>query len=176
MLICRRLQALIDKFKQSKGIELEPHIMTAECCSETETEGDDEVSNSRSNVNWSPEISKSSFVKLKPCPSAEEVMDEVPSNTLLPGEDVFKLKTAHTTRPITSRGPTEACRSVSRSTDSQTVGRKRVRVILSDDEGENDELQHSRGRFHSSPTEDVATSDERGSLANFFSFFDYLVE
>lgn len=165
MLLYRRLQTVIDKLKQSKTTELEPQIMAEDCCSETETQGDDQMSNSRSDVNWSPEMSKSSFVKLKPCSSAEDLMDDVPSNSLLPNENLSKLKTARITNPITSREPTEAsCRSISRSTDSQAVSRKRVRVILSDDEGENDELQCPRGRFHNNPAEDVATSDECGSF------------
>lgn len=162
----RRLKSLIHKLKNSQTEELEPQILKEDFCSETETEGDDQLSNSRSNISCSPEISKLSFSKSKPCPNGEDVMDDVPSVSILsPTESASKSKHRCISKPATCREQTEiSSKSNSRPTSSQAISRKRVRVILSDDESENDEVPHSSGRFHISPAEDVATSDEGGSL------------
>ncbi|KZV53838.1 protein TONSOKU [Dorcoceras hygrometricum] len=50
--------------------------------------------------------------------------------------------------------------SVSKSTGSPTVSRKRVRVIISDDECEDDEVYCSEKIFNKGPAERTATSDE----------------
>lgn len=164
----RRIKSIIDELKDSQTEELEPQILKEDCCSETETEGDDQLSN-RSDISCSPEISKLSFSKSKPCPSGEDVLDDVPSISILcPTDSASKSKPRRIRKPATCREQTEiSSRSNSRPTSGQAISRKRVRVILSDDESEN-EVPHSSGRFHISPAEDVATSDEGGSLRTLF--------
>ncbi|KAK3023505.1 hypothetical protein RJ639_043789 [Escallonia herrerae] len=156
----RRLQVLIDKLKQSKAIELEPQNMAGDCCSETETEGDDGLS-SMSDLSYIPKISKSSSTKLQPRADEEE-LEDVPSISLHhSSEKLSKSKTAFLAKKVTLTKPIGTSpRSISRSTDSQAVGRKRVRVILSDDEDETDEVQCPQGRALKSLTEDFTTSGE----------------
>ncbi|WOG82117.1 hypothetical protein DCAR_0101279 [Daucus carota subsp. sativus] len=157
----RRLRSIIDKKRDSATEVLEPKILKKDCCSETETEGDDQLSNSRSDISCSPEISKSSFNRYKPGPGAKDIVDDAPSNSFLCPENASKSKPRPIKKPSTSREPDDSSlRSQSRLASSQAVSRKRVRVILSDDESENDEVPPSSGRFRFSPAEDVATSDE----------------
>lgn len=156
MCICRRLQSSIDKLKQSKAKELERQNMVGDCCSETETEGDDQLSNSPSDVSYSPMLSKSTAIKSNSRVGEDELNDDAPLVSLLRSS-----KKSSKLKPFTLTDPPEGSpRSMSRSTGSQSVGRKRVRVVLSDDEGENNEVQCCRGRVHRCPAEDVATSDE----------------
>ncbi|XP_059644880.1 protein TONSOKU [Cornus florida] len=160
----RRLQLLIDKLKQSKSRELEVQTMAGDCCSETNTEGDDQSSNSISEVSCSSMKSKSNSTKAKSGTSLEEFKDDAPLISLLRSHrNSSKIKTSQVERPIAYGHPTEASsKSMSISFGSQqTVGRKRVRVILSDDEGEiQDEAEGLIGRLPKCPAEDVATSDE----------------
>ncbi|KAM7523540.1 hypothetical protein LguiA_013442 [Lonicera macranthoides] len=152
----RRLQSSIDKLKQSKAKELERKNMVGECCSETETEGDDQLSNSPSDVSYSPMLSESIAIKSNSRVSGDELNDDAPLVSLLRSS-----KKSSKLKPFTKTNPREGSpRSMSRSTGSHSVGRKRVRVVLSDDEDENNEVQCCRGRVHRCPTEDVATSDE----------------
>ena len=62
-----------------------------------------------------------------------------------------------------SSNPSEfSPKSLSQSAGSQqtTIGRKRVRVILSDDEGEDEMIDFSKSRPHLCRGENSATSDE----------------
>uniref|UniRef100_A0A5B6ZRH6 Protein TONSOKU n=1 Tax=Davidia involucrata TaxID=16924 RepID=A0A5B6ZRH6_DAVIN len=168
----RRLQLLMDKLKQSKSREFEAQIKAGDYCSETETEGDDQLSNSRSDTSCSPRKSKSNS-KSKPHTSLEELKDDAPLISLLHSrKNSYKLKTSHVEKPNASTNPNEGSpKSMSKSGGSQqtVVGRKRVRVILSDDEGEiHDNVECSRGR-PKCPAEDVASSDEFKSRNDLFS-------
>ncbi|CAK9161227.1 unnamed protein product [Ilex paraguariensis] len=159
----RRLQSLIDKLKLAKTREPDVQGMVADCCSETETEGDNQLSNGRSDVSCSPVVSKPLSIRPKSYVREEESKDDVPLVSLLRGKNSVLPKTAGVAKPIISTTGTEASsRSMSRSTGSQTaVGRKRVRLILSDDEGETHvEVPCSRVRVRARPSEDVATSGE----------------
>ncbi|KAK9272896.1 hypothetical protein L1049_003275 [Liquidambar formosana] len=161
----RRLQLEIDKLKQSKTGELEAQNVAADCCSETDTEEDNHTSTSRSNVYSSPKMSKSDSRKSKPFTCVEELEDDEPLISLLRSNKNFpKLKTAHVEKLNASSKPIEASpKSLSKSTGSQQtlVGRKRVRLVLSDDEDEmHDKVECSKGRLHKGPVEDIATSDE----------------
>ncbi|PPD74456.1 hypothetical protein GOBAR_DD28619 [Gossypium barbadense] len=109
----RRLQLEIDKLKQSKVEELDEKHIATDCCSETDTEGDDHCSDDMSSA-------------------CLEEPDE--------------------TSP----------KSLSKSTSNQqtVVGRKRVRLVLSDDEGDvPHEVECSARRLHKRPV-DFAASDE----------------
>ncbi|KAG6721658.1 hypothetical protein I3843_03G123000 [Carya illinoinensis] len=137
----RRLQLLIDKLKQSGDRELKRHNVAEDCCSETDTEGNDHLSESRYNARCSPEMSKWNSSRSKSEASVEELNDDVPLISLIgSSKNSPKMKSAH----------------LSKSTsDQQTVvGRKRVRVILSD------EVKCSKGSPGKCPVEAVATSDE----------------
>ncbi|KAJ6677814.1 PROTEIN TONSOKU [Salix viminalis] len=110
----RRLQHEIEKLK-SENWEIERKNLAADCCSETDTEGDDHLSDCRSNASCSQEINES-------------------------GSAGSKYLAA---------------------SDQQTVlSRKRIRIVLSDDEDEmHDEVDCSRERLNRCPPEDVATSN-----------------
>ncbi|XP_057495942.1 protein TONSOKU isoform X1 [Actinidia eriantha] len=159
----RRLQLLIDKLKQSKTREFETENLKQDCCSETETEGHDLSPNESESSDVSCfQEARTNSVKSQSHTRVEEPKDDIPLISLLHSrKSSTNPKTARV--PDSSTEPTQALpKSMSRSTGSQeTLGRKRIRVILSDDEGEMyDELECPRGRHHKVIEEDVATSDE----------------
>ncbi|KAF8411665.1 hypothetical protein HHK36_004223 [Tetracentron sinense] len=161
----RRLQVVIDNLKRSTDGENVAQNLASDCCSETETEGDDRLSDNKSNAYNSPKISESAFIRSKLPTNVEEFNDDVPLISLLRSNKISsKLKTAQIEKPSSSSKPTEASpRSSSKAIGNQqtVVGRKRVRVVLSDDEGEiHDEADYSRGTLNKCVVEDVATSDE----------------
>ena len=154
---------LINKLKQSKTRELETENLEQDCCSETETEGHDLSPNESESSDVSCfQEARTNSVKSQSHTRVEEPKDDIPLISLLHSrKSSTNPKTAHV--PDSSTEPTQALpKSMSRSTGSQeTLGRKRIRVILSDDEGEMyDELECPRGRHHKVIEEDVATSDE----------------
>ncbi|KAI4383517.1 hypothetical protein MLD38_009348 [Melastoma candidum] len=133
----RRLQLLIDELKQSRKQQLEPQNMEADCCSETDT-GDDCSSNNSPTRQSSP--MKSDSCCSRPFNLAE-MDDDAPlisffhSKNLSPKmkESVLATKCNDFKSYITAspKGSSKA------SGLTQTVpGRKRVRVILSDEEEE----------------------------------------
>ncbi|XP_042971160.1 protein TONSOKU-like isoform X1 [Carya illinoinensis] len=161
----RRLQLLIDKLKQSGDKELERHNVAEDCCSETDTEGNDHLSESRYNACCLPEMSKWNSSRSKSEASVEELNDDVPLISLIGyGRNSPKMKSAQSGKQNICTQPTKVLpKSLSESTrDQQTVvGRKRVRVILSDDESEEpDEVKCSKGSPGKCPVEAVATSGE----------------
>ncbi|KAL6965580.1 hypothetical protein U1Q18_036634, partial [Sarracenia purpurea var. burkii] len=158
----RRLQLLIDKLKQSKTRELEAKIMRQECCSETDTEGND-ISPNGSDTSSFQETSKTSSVKSQSRTRVEERKDDLPLISLLHSrKNSTQLNTAGL--PVTSKKATQdSPKSMPIATDSQqiAVGRKRIRVIVSDGEDEmHDGVECPMGRHHKGQGEDVATSDE----------------
>lgn len=147
--------------KTSKTGELATQNSEKECCSETETEGDAHLSDWRSNAS-SSERSKSLCV-------AGDLNDDLPLISLLQSRKSSpRKKTAHAVTHKASSKPNEdsaKCLSKAASDQQTALGRKRVRIILSDDEDEaHDEMNCSQERLNSSPVEDVATCDERGSI------------
>ena len=171
--LCRRLQLLIDKLKQKNNRELETQDVAEEHCSETDTEGNSHASYDRSNVCFSPESSKSNPSISKSLDSVEELNDDVPLVSLIRSKRSSpKMVPVHIGKQSNPTKPTEVspkCSSKSISNQptigskstSPIVGRKRVRVVLSDDEDDmRDEVESSSGRTHNCPVEDVAKSDE----------------
>lgn len=135
-----------------------------DCCSETDTEGNDHKSDSRSSACCSLDLvkSRSSRSKTLAGVEVEELNDDLPLISFLQSSKSSpKMKTPYVEKQNISSKPTEASpRSLSKSTNS-IVSRKRIRVVLSDDEGEmDDELECLKGRVHKCPVEAVATSDE----------------
>ncbi|XP_062147613.1 protein TONSOKU [Alnus glutinosa] len=167
----RRLQLLIDQLKQSKDKELERHNLAEDCCSETDTEGNDHFSESRSNARCSQDMSKSNSSRLKSVAGVEELNDDVPLISLLrSSKDSPKTEAAQLGKHNIFTRPTKVSpKSVSKSTSNQqtVVGRKRVRLILSDDENEMpNEVVCSKVWSDRWPVEAVATSDEFKSKNN----------
>ncbi|KAI3735773.1 hypothetical protein L6452_15286 [Arctium lappa] len=151
----RRLQSKIDELKQSNS-DYEPLNVLNDCCSETDTEGDD-ISLIKSDMNYSPRLNVPNSYGIE-----DSAADEVPSVSLLRSNGYHtKSKGSQLTKHCTSTKSLETSpRSMSRSTCSQTASRKRGRLVLSDDEDENKEMWCPRGRVHESPEEHVATSNE----------------
>ncbi|RVW32723.1 Protein TONSOKU [Vitis vinifera] len=144
---------------EEASLEMKKHEgrnIAEDCCSETDTERDDCLSNSRSDPSCSVKKGKSKSDR-------GEFKDDVPLISLLQSNKKLpKWNIAHVDEVL----PTGAShKSSSTSTSNQqTVGRKRVRVVLSDDEGEmQDEVACSNfecGRLHKCPVEDVGATDE----------------
>ncbi|KAL5752076.1 hypothetical protein ACOSQ2_022583 [Xanthoceras sorbifolium] len=160
----RRLQFAIDKLKESKTRDLGAQDVAGDCCSETDTEGNDHKSESRSSACYSPELikSRSSGSKALAGLEVEELKDDLPLISFLQSsKSSSKMKMPCMEKQNISSKPIEASpRSSSKLTNS-VVSRKRIRVVLSDDECEmDDELACSEGRFHKCPVEAVASSDE----------------
>lgn len=156
MQLCRRLQLLIDQLKKQSNREPETQDLAEGCCSETDTEEEIRVSS---------ETSKSNSSRSKSVAGVEELNDDVPLISLLRStKRPSKMETTYIGSQNTSTKPAEfspKCLSKSNSDQQTIVGRKRVRVILSDDEDDmHDEVESSKGRTHNNPVKDVAKSNE----------------
>lgn len=147
----KRLQVEIDRLKQLNHREFEEQNVAEDCCSETETEGDDQLSNSISSEGCSQKISNSkNSNRSTRCTKIEEVKDDdVPLISLLPTSKKNSHRKISEIKSLSKSSTEVPGKSLWKSTVNQqkVVGRKRVRVIVSDDEGETND-------------EDVATSDE----------------
>ncbi|KAJ7945273.1 Protein TONSOKU like [Quillaja saponaria] len=159
----RKLQLLIDNLKKSMETKPEIQIAPEDCCSETETEGNDHLSSTDSDACCTSKTNKSNG--FKSVDVAEEFNDETPLLSLIQSiKNSTKKKTGHIEIINNSITPAEVSpNGLSRSSSSQqkTVGRKRTRVILSDDETE-----CSNGKTHKYLVEGVSTSDEFKSKNN----------
>ena len=140
--------------KESKDTELEERDVTENYCSESDTEGSIHTSNDRFNACDSPEIMA----------GVEAMSDDAPLISFLHStRSSPKIKPTcmgkdKTLSNFIKFSPKASSRSISKQ---ETLGRKRVRVVLSDDEDEAFvEPERSKGRTLSYPVEDVATSDE----------------
>ncbi|KAL2241219.1 UNVERIFIED_CONTAM: Protein TONSOKU [Sesamum indicum] len=162
----RGAKLLIDKLKQSKNWELEPEGILGECCSETKTDLDNLSTDDRSDGSFSPKKYKPNLSRVKSDDIDDDLDENMPLVSLLQsvksiGKQRTKQRTACGSAPNASSRPCGSpTQSISRSTGSFTVNRKRVRVILSDDEGENEEDSCSRRRVRKYAEEGIATSGE----------------
>nr|XP_016454753.1 PREDICTED: protein TONSOKU-like isoform X1 [Nicotiana tabacum] len=173
----RGLQSSIDKLKKSKVGDLEAQYVAEDCCSESETEvGDQSPITSYDSI--SPKTAKLGFKISKSHGSEDELNVDMPLISLVrPKRNLAKFKPAHVETTIASTElPNSSSPSMSRPAGSQAVGRKRVRLVLSDDEGDNEdvysssriistplegEMGHcSRRTSHKCSVENVATSDQ----------------
>lgn len=153
MLPCRKYQLLINKLKESKDTESGKEDEREDYCSESDTEGNIHTSNDRSDASDSPDLV-----------GVDDMSDDVPLVSFLQStRSLPKIKSTNVGKQKASSNfikvsPKRSSRSVS---NQDTVGRKRVRVVLSDDEDETFvEVERCKGRTLSCPVEDVATSDE----------------
>ncbi|VFQ96085.1 unnamed protein product [Cuscuta campestris] len=168
----RRLRALIDKLKNSASEYFGVHDVDGGLCSETESDAD-QPPDGVSDTGFSPTKSEFCNKKLKFRDSADQSCEDLPLNSLFGTKKLAKRKTSCTS----STNPSDCLlRSLSKSSSSQagTMGRKRTRIVLSDDE-ENAEVLcsgglanvHDEDNMASFPHdmlykvagEDVATSD-----------------
>nr|KYP67832.1 Protein BRUSHY 1 [Cajanus cajan] len=143
----RRLKLLIDKLKKSEEKEAEAKSMQEDCCSETDTEADDYLSNSGSDDFCSAKTNSRS----KSLTTGEELKDDASLMSLYQSiKGSSKKKAGHKESLTNSTKPDEQSpRSLNIQTnDHQTVvGRKRVRVILSDDD-DDDNVECSSRKDH----------------------------
>ncbi|KAK4393815.1 protein TONSOKU [Sesamum angolense] len=162
----RRAKLLIDKLKQSKKWELKPEGILGECCSETKTDLDNLSTDDRSDGSFSPKKYKPNLSRVKSNDIDDDLDEHMPLVSLLQsvkriGKQRTKQRTACGSAPNASSRPCGSpTQSISRSTGSFTANRKRVRVILSDDEGENEEDSCSRRMVRNCAEEGIATSGE----------------
>ncbi|XP_062096975.1 protein TONSOKU [Humulus lupulus] len=150
----RKYQLQINKLKELEDKELGKQDMVENYCSETDTEGSTHISSDRSNTCDSPDT----------LAGVEEMSDDAPLISLIqPTRSSPKTKPTYIGKQNTSSNfikisPRGSSRSIS---NQETVGRKRVRVVLSDDEDETFvEVERSNARTLGYQVEDVATSDE----------------
>lgn len=150
----RKLQFAIDKLKQKQS-QLEERIGTTDICEETDTEGDSQPPQSVLEGNFSHR--SASFETSGSLAHSDPLDDdETLVSIMKSAKKSSKLNTTHVTNPGTSMNSAKTLSgSFSKSTSSQhtTLGRKRARVILSDDEDE------GPGSYKKLP-EVIATSDE----------------
>ncbi|KAK8524900.1 hypothetical protein V6N12_029752 [Hibiscus sabdariffa] len=155
----RRLQVEIDKLKQSKVEEPEAKHIATDCCSETDTEGDDNFSDDMPNT-YMEASCRSSSKRSVPLAASGESNDDLPLISLIRSRKRSpKSKTAHTVNKNISMELDETfSKGLSKPTSNQQtiVGRKRVRLVLSDDEGD---MPDDARRLHKCSI-DAAASDE----------------
>ncbi|XP_057769041.1 protein TONSOKU isoform X2 [Salvia miltiorrhiza] len=159
----RKTKNLIDKLKQSKDGEIQPGGSLGDCCSETETESDNLSTDDRSDGSFTPKKHNiPNALGVKCYDTCDESEEDITLISLLQSKKgTRKRRPTCETTPITSCTPCGSpARSISRSSCSLTVNRKRLRVILSDDEGENDENIFSDRIGSRCLVEGIATSDE----------------
>ncbi|KAK4256777.1 hypothetical protein QN277_006458 [Acacia crassicarpa] len=158
----RRLKNLIDKLKKSIEKEPETKNMPEDYCSETDTEANSYLSDSGSDCFCSP---KTSYRSKNTC-SEEELNEDLPLISLFQCiRSSSKKRTGHMESP--SNSPTQAEQSPesfpSLTSNHQTVvGRKRIRIILSDNDDNDDELGCLNRKDHHGLSEDAAS---RGATA-----------
>ncbi|GKU95150.1 hypothetical protein SLEP1_g8546 [Rubroshorea leprosula] len=156
----RNLQLKIDRLKESNSAKLEAKEVAMDCCSETDTEGDDYLSypnalsgkRSNSNSNISESLAAPQDLNA----------GDVPLISLLSPKGSTKTKTANVEECNISRKSNVLPKCSSRSTSNQQIvtSRKRGRLVLSDDEADShDEDESLRGRLCMQLVED-GTSNE----------------
>lgn len=159
------MQLLIQDLKQPQNTNVEEECHVGEFCPETDTEGDDCPSDNSSNECNSPKISECASTRSKSVSTFEESKDDIPLISLLhPRKKLSMQKVSRVEKPFISLGPTESSpKRLSKSADKQQTfsGRKRARLVISDDESDGgDEAERSRGELHKCAVENVATTDD----------------
>lgn len=162
-LVSRSAKILIDKLKQSKDAEIHPGGSPGDFCSETQTELDNLSADDGSDGSFSPKEHKANAHEVKSYDTCDESEEDITLMSLLRStKGKRKKKPTCGSTPVASSIPCGSpARSLSRSSGSLTVNRKRVRIILSDDEGENDDNIRSDRISSRCFVEGIATSDER---------------
>ncbi|CAN6572828.1 unnamed protein product [Malus baccata var. baccata] len=166
----RRLQFRIKELKKSEHKDLETENVAEDRCSESDTEGSGHLSDGVYNACCSSEIRKSSSSRSQSLASMEELNDDEPLISLkCSTKDSLKVKSTPSGKQNNTIQTNVSSKNLSKpDTNEQTViGRKRVRLVLSDDEDEmQDEVPCSKSWSKKQPLEFVATSDELKSKSN----------
>ncbi|KAK9111313.1 hypothetical protein Scep_018832 [Stephania cephalantha] len=159
----KRLQNMIQDLKSSRNTEVNRESLVRECCSETESEEDEDSSRDGARaLNSSKKMSESASNRSKRPTVADELMDDTPLISLLDPTKTISYPKAcegEKRRKLIETSP----KGISKSVDNQfpLVGRKRVRVVLSDDESDgHNEAEVSKVAIRDESIEDVATSCE----------------
>ncbi|VVA98138.1 unnamed protein product [Arabis nemorensis] len=156
----RELKEKIENLKESE------HGGRAECgtedeCSETDSEGHVNISDDRPNACISPEPQTSNLLRSEPLADLDDPNDDVPLISFLkPGKRLSKRKQVSGKQDVDTD---QTKKDFSAAGDSQqtVVGRKRIRVILSDDESETENgLGSPKGSFHNVPRQNEEVSEE----------------
>ncbi|KAK9110442.1 hypothetical protein Sjap_018502 [Stephania japonica] len=159
----KRLQNMIQDLKSSKNTKVNRKALVRECCSETESEEDEDSSHDGARaLNSSKKMSESASNRSKRPTIADELMDDSPLISLL--DPTKKISYRKASDGEKRRKPTETSPTgISKSVDNQfpLVGRKRVRVVLSDDESDgHNETEVSKVAIRDESFEDLTTSCE----------------
>ncbi|KAL2906747.1 Protein TONSOKU [Bienertia sinuspersici] len=159
----RKLKLQIEDLQALVNSEQKPHTL-GESCSETDTEGNDNLSENRFADLDSSRSSKSPPVG-KHVSSIEDIEDDEALSSLSRCRKFQKLETDSVERVKQSSGKTAVPLKISNSlgSPSKTVSRKRNRLVLSDDE---EDEQCLNRRLDTTPLEDIATSNELKSRTN----------
>ncbi|KAK4264787.1 hypothetical protein QN277_025917 [Acacia crassicarpa] len=144
----RRLKLLIDQLKKSIDKDTEPKDIQEDYCSETDTE-EGYLSNSGS--------------ESKMTTAREDWNDDMPLMSVFQSRKKSSQKAGFMEGFGNSvEEPQQSPKSLPKTTSQKAVGSKRVRVILSDDEEEEenvDEMEHSKRKSRDCQLEDFSTSD-----------------
>ncbi|KAL5715016.1 hypothetical protein ACHQM5_016905 [Ranunculus cassubicifolius] len=158
----RRIKLKIQDLKQSTGTNHGIRKLRKECCSETETEGEDDLSDTRYSPRESPMISGSSSVRSKTgktCEDDEPLVELFPSSKRL-----TKRKASQLDKPTECSKKAEISPKGSGKSNNKQyplAGRKRSRVVFLDDDSDgDDEAEITGARICKGPTADTATSSE----------------
>lgn len=147
---CRILQLEIDKLKQSKDTQYAKHNAEKSCCSETDSEGNFNISEEKPDTCGSTE----SMARV-------EVSDDSPPTPFLNSSrssSRLRPKYGGQDKNAFASSPKNLSKSAS---SNRTVGYKRARIVLSDSEDEIcAETGGLKGTTQSNPVEDVGTSYE----------------
>ncbi|CAA7053050.1 unnamed protein product [Microthlaspi erraticum] len=145
----RELKEKIQNLKESEDGRVDE-------CVETDSEGHGNISNNRQNACSSPEPQTSNSLGSETLADLDEENDDMPlSSFLQPGKRLCKRKQASGKQDVHTD---QSKKIFSPVTDS---GRKRIRVILSDDESETEyELGCPKDNFHTVPRQKEEVLDE----------------
>ncbi|KAL9245674.1 hypothetical protein vseg_019298 [Gypsophila vaccaria] len=155
----RRIKLKIENLQTKITSEEEHQNVSGNSCSETETEGDDSFSRQQCDDSESFR-SNGFFPANKPVSRIEDTEDDDALSLLIRCDKLQSLERNQAGKVKRSSSTTQhSPKSLSKSSDSpaRSVGRKRARLVLSDDE---DDIDCSNRRLNSNPQEDVATSNE----------------
>lgn len=160
ILLFRELKDKIQNLKESEHTE-KSECSTQDECSETESEGHGNISNDRPNACSSPEPQTPNSLRSERLADLDEVNDDVPLISFLqPGKRLFKRKQVSGKQDVDT-DQTKKDFSIVVDSQQTVVGRKRVRVILSDDESETEyELGCPKDSSHKVLRQNEEVSDE----------------
>ncbi|CAN8269073.1 unnamed protein product [Cochlearia groenlandica] len=157
----RELKEKLQSLKESESGEMDECSREDECL-ETDSEGHVDISNDRPYRRSTPKPQTSNLLISEPLANLDEENDDVPLISLLPpGKRVFKRKQVLEKQDVDTDRAKKGLSAVADS-EQTVVGRKRIRIILSDDESETEyELGSPKGSCHKVPRQNEEVHVER---------------